>query len=336
MDRLDLVEAGLRARETRLPDVVPSLCVATRYRASTCRRCLDVCPGGAIEPSPWLRVDPGRCTSCGACAAACRTGALSYRARDTAFREGLAAAAEAGSGSITIICGVAAAAGRAEAALTIPCLGGLSAAHLVAAAASGAAQVDLISGTCDVCANREAGLTVAATADVAGAICAAAGRVLPVAVHERPAAAPAAAASSDSSPVMSRREVFSYLGRSARRAAADTLQPAKRTVQDLHAQAPPPALHRWLAADTRRLGAVHGRPIGDSVAPSPQPAVSIEGDCAGCDICARYCPHGALSCVSGSVAMRSELCTACGLCVEVCPRASLVLLQGERAGAAAR
>ena len=75
MDRLKLLDAGLRAFDARLPDVVPPLCVVTRYRASSCRRCLDVCPGEAIQVSPWLQVEPDHCSSCGACAAVCPTGA---------------------------------------------------------------------------------------------------------------------------------------------------------------------------------------------------------------------------------------------------------------------
>ena len=57
MDRLNLLDASLRAFDTLLPDVTPSLCLATRYRGSGCSACLDACPAGALTTSPWLKLD---------------------------------------------------------------------------------------------------------------------------------------------------------------------------------------------------------------------------------------------------------------------------------------
>ena len=104
MDRLKLLDAGLRAFDARLPDVVPPLCVVTRYRASSCRRCLDVCPADAIAP---VAVAAGRARplqSCGACAAVCPTGALDFGTRAAALRERFAAAAGCGDRRITLAC----------------------------------------------------------------------------------------------------------------------------------------------------------------------------------------------------------------------------------------
>ena len=55
------------------------LCAHSRSRTVGCRRCLDLCPAGAIAPAgDHVRVDPYICAGCGQCAAACPTGAAAY------------------------------------------------------------------------------------------------------------------------------------------------------------------------------------------------------------------------------------------------------------------
>jgi len=55
------------------------LCAHSRSRIVGCRRCLDLCPAGAIAPAgDHVAVDPYVCAGCGQCAAACPTGAAAY------------------------------------------------------------------------------------------------------------------------------------------------------------------------------------------------------------------------------------------------------------------
>ena len=55
------------------------LCAHSRSRIVGCRRCLDLCPAGAIVPAgDHVAVDPYVCAGCGQCAAACPTGAAAY------------------------------------------------------------------------------------------------------------------------------------------------------------------------------------------------------------------------------------------------------------------
>ena len=55
------------------------LCAHSRSRIVGCRRCLDLCPTGAIKPAgDHVAIDPYVCAGCGQCAAACPTGAASY------------------------------------------------------------------------------------------------------------------------------------------------------------------------------------------------------------------------------------------------------------------
>ena len=55
------------------------LCAHARSRIVGCRRCLDLCPTGAIAPAgDHVAIDAAICAGCGECAAACPTGAAAY------------------------------------------------------------------------------------------------------------------------------------------------------------------------------------------------------------------------------------------------------------------
>ena len=55
------------------------LCAHSRSKIVGCRRCLDLCPTGAITPAgDHVAIDAHICAGCGQCAAACPTGAAAY------------------------------------------------------------------------------------------------------------------------------------------------------------------------------------------------------------------------------------------------------------------
>lgn len=76
----------LKARELtgsfdkpRYVNFAEDLCAHSRSRIVGCRRCLDLCPTGAIAPNgDHVAIDPYICAGCGQCAAACPTGAAAY------------------------------------------------------------------------------------------------------------------------------------------------------------------------------------------------------------------------------------------------------------------
>jgi ferredoxin len=85
-DPAAVLRAVLRARDLvgdfdkpRYIDFTDHLCAHSRSNIVGCRRCLDLCPTGAIAPAGnHVAIDAAVCAGCGQCAAVCPTGAASY------------------------------------------------------------------------------------------------------------------------------------------------------------------------------------------------------------------------------------------------------------------
>src|SRR4029453_585763 len=85
-DRVAVIRAVLKARDLtgtfdkpRYITCTEDLCAHSRSRIVGCRRCLDLCPTGAITPAgDHVSIDATISAGCGQCAAAGPTGAASY------------------------------------------------------------------------------------------------------------------------------------------------------------------------------------------------------------------------------------------------------------------
>src|SRR6187399_516819 len=85
-DPAAILRAVLKARDLtgtfdkpRYINFTEDLCAHSRSKIVGCRRCLDLCPAGAIAPAgDHVAIDPHICAGCGQCAAACPTGAAAY------------------------------------------------------------------------------------------------------------------------------------------------------------------------------------------------------------------------------------------------------------------
>ena len=85
-DPAAMLRAVLKARDLvgtfdkpRYVTFTEDLCAHSRSKIVGCRRCLDLCPTGAITPAgDHVAIDAQVCAGCGQCAAACPTGAAAY------------------------------------------------------------------------------------------------------------------------------------------------------------------------------------------------------------------------------------------------------------------
>jgi ferredoxin len=85
-DPAAVLRAVLKARDLtgsfdkpRYINFSEDLCAHSRSKIVGCRRCLDLCPTGAISPNgDHVAIDAKICAGCGQCAAVCPTGAAAY------------------------------------------------------------------------------------------------------------------------------------------------------------------------------------------------------------------------------------------------------------------
>jgi ferredoxin len=85
-DPAAVLRTALKARDLtgtfdkpRYINFTEDLCAHSRSKIVGCRRCLDLCPAGAIAPAgDHVAIDAHICAGCGQCAAACPTGAAAY------------------------------------------------------------------------------------------------------------------------------------------------------------------------------------------------------------------------------------------------------------------
>jgi ferredoxin len=343
------IMAGLESRVIR---VHPRQCSRIRHRRSMCTLCTDYCPAQAITWGEALQVDPDKCTGCGICAAVCPTGALEAQAPTNVELLVQIQELVKQRSAIAFACPRYLESRNEDSGRFIPvnCLGRLDESILVGAVSLGAEAVWLVEGACDGCPyavavpahgspsgkHSQEGRAVAAQAAQR------ANELLQVfGVEQRILVGPGlseglgtVALRPAASETLSRRAFFSLLTRKTTGAVAtaatitvDSIL-GSQGVQTEEDQAPNkgelpvhlPTKRRLLLAALRRMGKpavadfeVHGGLWAQ---------FEFKESCTGCQMCAFFCPTGALCKIEkdgqAGVAFRTSRCTHCRLCQDIC------------------
>ena len=301
------------------------LCAHSRSRIVGCRRCLDLCPAGAITPAgSHVAIDPALCGGCGQCASACPTGAAAYavppadilmqrvRAALTAYRDA------GGEGAVLLLAGeehgealvdAAARFGPGLPASVIPLMvneiGQIGIEVVAAALAYGARAVAILTRARP--RHDEAG--VARMVDLA--------RAIATGLGFGPAAVSLIAADDPDLMLEALHERFAGADapRSVERPASFLPAGGKRAMmtlalRELHRVAPVPASPVALPA---------GSPFG---------RIAIDtGGCTLCLACVSTCPTHALGDDRDRprLTFDESLCVQCGLCAATCPEKVITL-----------
>ncbi|MGV8084370.1 MAG: 4Fe-4S binding protein [Coriobacteriia bacterium] len=308
-------------------------CVKYRHKASTCTRCVCICPASALgfDSDGVPVIDEQACSACGACTAVCPTEALSsLRPKDAEVLDATRRAVEA-EGAIVYACAHAGA--TSDWAVNVPCLARLDVPMLLLPLSGGASKVSLACGNCDACSLSAVAPLVRGVAQAAGAI------ARDLGLHGSIEWMSASSELAEATPVLraplSRKAFLRTLARGgasiSSRAVDALLAPelprdanAERLVRSefpVHVSASRARLVSVLESLPREpLHSVFRGFLFST------PSVAEEL-CVGCSMCATVCPTGALVAIRDgadfSLTFDARICTSCYLCKDVCPNSAI-------------
>ncbi len=338
---LGKIADALSRLESHAISVHARQCVRLRHRKATCSRCADACPTHAISWDGSLDIALDKCSGCGLCAAVCPSGALEAIVPTHEKLGELIETRVKEPAPIAFACPrYLGKEGDRTHTISVSCVGRLDESLLIHAVAAGAKSVWLADGVCAECPTKIGQAIAAQSVQTANKLLQA-WNVRPriELISDLPAETQTPIHEIAPAGSMSRREFFKRLApkKSAGQAtqassvASDTHAPGKPGPADADEPkkgAPPirlPRKQRMLLSALQRLG----KPAVTEIESSLWAQFAFQESCTGCQMCAFFCPTGALTKIEQEgqvgVAFRLAYCTNCGLCQAVCYRNAVTL-----------
>jgi Fe-S-cluster-containing hydrogenase component 2 len=292
----------------------PCRCLRRRFKKNDCRLCLQACPAQAVAlHDQGISIDVQRCKECLLCAAACPTEAIEPKHNDfLRLLDDIAPLPQP-----VVAC-------RRQDKLaghsTFGCAGFYSHEHLLALAFLVPAAVQLNLTACAGCpAQGMLPVLRQRHRDLEERIPAYRQRLLLVENTQELRFRPRD---------IGRRELFAFLGRSAKQETARFLQQLEVDGDgDSFAAKYLPRRRRLL-----NLTCQTHPEVAKALRPFFFHSLHVDVTCNHCQACAAICPTGALQRGSArTLLFQASLCSACGLCLEFCQRSALRLQSGHAA-----
>jgi ferredoxin len=315
-------------------------CLNRLYRGVECRTCLEQCPAKALSAGPeGIYLEGDACSGCGVCLTHCPTEVFRLEQWDEKLL--VERAVQGKAGTAVLFCGRHPSPYRKEKDHTydcfqVPvCLAGLSKAALFEIAAH--KKVELMLDACGSCEWGDlSGLVRDQAQRVCEMLCACRGRGDFFLVEKRPDGEKGRKkkAVPSGERACSRREIIFRLADAGLRTVASSekprtepprqKKPAVNGVRTGRKLCYRPGWAERLKTAYRHMyesESVHGEPASF-------PAVRIRRNCTNCNLCASFCPTGALRIEaeedSAAHYFQPMLCADCRLCAEVCPMEAVV------------
>ncbi len=293
----------------------PGLCKRVRFRRSSCRRCVEICPENAISLEPGPLINSG-CSDCGLCERVCPTEAfgnpvctdLDLLSRASSLPE---------KGKLVIRCE------RAESeskyAFPVPCLGRVSENVILGVVLLGFKEVRFIRGMCFACP-KKSGEELFLNSIMAA-------RALMESLGMENSRLNFMESAGEEEKALSRQEILSRISGEVKRNASSCIAPkgkeVARTTETGKGQTL--SLKRRVLRTLINLRGLKSSTILRSRPEFPWGKIRIdEKTCTACGSCRVLCPTGAISTKSENdcqvLYFNTSLCTNCSLCREACPK----------------
>lgn len=279
-----------------------SRCLRMRYSASSCRRCADICPHGAVSLDGSFSLDRERCRACLLCTSVCPVGAAEQSSEFSTCLAQLARVPDPVLGCIRT---------KDTSNAALPCLGGLSEEHLLALCHSLSGKLILNLSVCTDCPNSaivphlRRRLAMLGEAGLLEGGCSL-------------AAAESAAELCFRDEAIGRRGFFRSLRNSLFQSAAEIVSGSTELCERRSGYA-----EKRVPVRRQLLNGIAGHLCADrekTVRSRYNSLITFSGNCTSCQGCVAICPTGALRTESGEAPPQCNphICTGCGLCVEFC------------------
>jgi len=334
----DQLEKLLSTLQAPALHVHPAYCSRLRHKNSKCALCSDNCPTRAIVWADTLKVDPDKCTSCGICANVCPNGVFeALKPTDGEILEKVKLLLDERQ-ELVFECegpkGTNRAQERQNSSIRIPCLARLDEAVLIGSVVLGAKSVCLISSSCKGCEYESSRHVAERTVNAANGILSLFG--LPKRIFFSKDKIEVVGEKPVESVVTSRREFFRSMARETQKTGTLLVSSIIDSYTHLDDDKPQkggtrlptrlPAKRRLLLSSMKGLGNLTEETIESPLFCH----FEINENCTGCQMCAFFCPTGALDKVEeeggkAGVSFKISDCIACGLCQEICYKQAVQL-----------